>query len=169
MIWLLIQLVAKVTELLITEVFIRGRKLNISTVFIMQSCFKVPKDIRLNSTQYFIMKIPIKRELQQITINHSSDIDFMKIYNTGNKELLLIKDFISVKKSNSEIVDELKRIAEEEQKANWKKMLYEIYKNSNDCIKFKTIRVFGSDTKNGIISLKSVICEQEQLVKKWRI
>ena len=45
-------------------------------------------------------------------------------------------------------------------------MLYEIYKNSNDCIKFKTIRVFGSDTKNGIISLKSVICEQEQLVKK---
>ena len=155
---MLIQLVAKVTELLITEVFIRGRKLNISTVFIMQSCFKVPKDIRLNSTQYFIMKIPIKRELRQITINHSSDIDFMKIYNTGNKKLLLIKDFISVKKSNSEIVDELKRIAEE-QKANRKKILYEIYKNSNDCIKFKTIRVFGSDTKNGIISLKSVICE----------
>ena len=124
----------------------------------MQSCFKVPKDIRLNSTQYFIMKIPIKRELQQTTINHSSDIDFMKIYNTGNKKLLLIKDFISVKKSNSEIVDELKRIAEE-QKANRKKILYEIYKNSNDCIKFKTIRVFGSDTKNGIISLKSVICE----------
>ena len=155
---MLIQLVAKVTELLITEVFIRGRKLNISTVFIMQSCFKVPKDIRLNSTQYFIMKIPIKRELQQTTINHSSDIDFMKIYNTGNKKLLLIKDFISVKKSNSEIVDELKRIAEE-QKANRKKILYEIYKNSNDCIKFKTIRVFGSDTKNGIISLKSVICE----------
>ena len=63
--------------------FIRGRKLNISIVFIMQSYFKVPKDVRLNSTHFFILKIPNKRELQQIALNHSSDInfkDFMKIY-----------------------------------------------------------------------------------------
>ena len=63
--------------------FIRGRKLNISLVFITQSCFKVPKDIRLNTTHFFIAKIPIKRELQQIEINHSSDIsakDFINIY-----------------------------------------------------------------------------------------
>ena len=67
---------------IVTELFIRGRKLNISIVFITQSYFKVPKDIRLNSTQFFIMKIPNKRELQQIALNHSSDIDskdFMKI------------------------------------------------------------------------------------------
>ena len=56
--------------------FIRGRKLNISIVFITQSYFKVPKDVRLNSTHFFIMKIPNKRELQQIALNHSSDIDF---------------------------------------------------------------------------------------------
>ena len=60
----------------ITELFIRGRKLNIYLVFITQSYFKVPKDVRLNSTHFFIMKIPNKRELQQIALNHSSDIDF---------------------------------------------------------------------------------------------
>ena len=68
---------------IITELFIRGRKLNISLVFITQSYFKVPKDVRLNSTHFFIMKIPNKRELQQIALNHSSDInskDFIKIY-----------------------------------------------------------------------------------------
>ena len=54
-----------------TELFIRGRKLNISIVFITQSYFKVPKDVRLNSTHFSIMKIPNKRELQQIALNHS--------------------------------------------------------------------------------------------------
>ena len=73
----------------VTELFIRGRKLNISIVFITQSYFKVPKDIRLNSTHIFIMKIPNKRELQQITLNHSSDVefkDFMKIYKKSIEE-----------------------------------------------------------------------------------
>ena len=70
---------------ILTELFIRGRKLtfNISLVFITQSHFAVPKNIRLNSTHYFIMKIPNKRELQQIEFNHSSDIqfkDFMNLY-----------------------------------------------------------------------------------------
>ena len=67
----------------VTELFIRSRKLNISIVFITQSYFKVLKDVRLNSTHFFIMKIPNKRELQQIALNHSSDIDFkdfIKIY-----------------------------------------------------------------------------------------
>ena len=68
---------------IVTELFIRSRKLSISLVFITQSYFKVPKDVRLNTTHFFIMKIPNKRELQQIAINHSSDIsteDFIKIY-----------------------------------------------------------------------------------------
>ena len=67
----------------ITELFIRGRKLNISFAFITQSYFNVSKDARLNSTHFFIMKIPNKRELQQISLNHSPDInskDFIKIY-----------------------------------------------------------------------------------------
>ena len=65
----------------VIELFIRGRKLNISLVFISQSYFAVPKNIRLNSTHYFIMKIPNKQELQQIAFNHSSDIDFQDFMN----------------------------------------------------------------------------------------
>ena len=52
---------------IVTELFIRGRKLNISLIFITQSYFKVPKDVRNNSTHFFIMKTPNKRELQKIT------------------------------------------------------------------------------------------------------
>ena len=68
---------------IVTELFIRGRKLNIYLVFITQSYFKVPKDVRLNTTHFFIMKISNKRELNQIALNHLSDIDFkdfFKIY-----------------------------------------------------------------------------------------
>ena len=68
---------------IVTELFIRGRKLNISLVFITQSYFKVPKDVRLNTTHFFITEIPNKRELQQIALNHSSDIttkNFINIY-----------------------------------------------------------------------------------------
>ena len=66
----------------VTELFIRGRKLNISVVFITQSYFKLAKDVKLNTTNFFIAKIPNKRELQQIALNHSSDIsnkDFINI------------------------------------------------------------------------------------------
>ena len=68
---------------IVTELFIRGRKLNISLVFITQSYFNIPKDVRLNTSHFFISKIPNKRELQQIVINHLSDIsakDFTNIY-----------------------------------------------------------------------------------------
>ena len=68
-------------NIIVTELFIRGRKLNISLVFITQSYFPVPKNIRLNSTHYFIMKIPNKQKLQQTAFNHSSDIDFKEFIN----------------------------------------------------------------------------------------
>ena len=68
----------------VTELFIRGRKLNISLVFITQSYFKVPKDVRLNTTHFFITKSPNKKGLQQIALNHSSDIS--------------TKDFINIRK-----------------------------------------------------------------------
>ena len=75
-------------QAVIKELFIRCRKLNISLVFITRSYFSVPKDIRLNSTHYFIMKINNKRELQNVAINHSADIDyksFVKIYREYTK------------------------------------------------------------------------------------
>ena len=67
----------------VTDLVIRGRKLNISLIFITQSYFKVPEDVRNDTTHFFIMNIPNKRELQQIAINHSSDInnkDFIETY-----------------------------------------------------------------------------------------
>ena len=74
---------------IVTELFIRGRKLNISIISITQLYFKVPKDVRLNSTHFSIMKIPNKRELQETALNHSPDInikDFMNIYKKYTKE-----------------------------------------------------------------------------------
>ena len=56
--------------------FLTGRELNISLAFVRQSYFVVPRDIRLNSTHYFIRKTPNKRNIQQIGLNHLSDIDF---------------------------------------------------------------------------------------------
>ena len=73
----------------VTELFIRGRKLNIFLVFITQSSFKVPRDIRLNSIHFFVMKTPNQSELNQIALNHSSDIDFkgfITIYTKYNAE-----------------------------------------------------------------------------------
>ena len=72
-------------QAIIKDLFIRCRKLNISLVFITQSYFSVPKDVRLNPTHYFIMRINNKRELQ----NHSVEIDykdFMKIYKEYTRE-----------------------------------------------------------------------------------
>ena len=76
-------------QAMVKELFIRCRKLNISLVFIKQSYFSVPKDVRLNLTHYLTMKINNRKELQNIAINHSADIDyqdFMKIYRECTKE-----------------------------------------------------------------------------------
>ena len=66
-------------QAIIKELIIRCRKLNISLIFITQSYFTVPKEVRLNSTHYLIMKINNKKELQNIAINHSADIDYKDI------------------------------------------------------------------------------------------
>ena len=76
-------------QAIIKELFIRCRKLNISLVFITWSYFSVPKDVRLNSTHYLIMKINSTKKLQNIAISHSADIDykdFIKIYRECTKE-----------------------------------------------------------------------------------
>ena len=82
---------------IVTELFIGGIKLNIPLVFITQSYFAVPKNIRLNSEDYFILKIPNKQELQQIAFNQSSYIDFpyfMNLYKncTAKPYLFLVID-----------------------------------------------------------------------------
>ena len=74
---------------IVTELFLRGRKLNISLAFVSKSYFEVPKTIILNATHYFIMKILNKREIQRIASSHSSDIDFkdfMELYKEYTKK-----------------------------------------------------------------------------------
>ena len=71
-------------QAIIKELFVRCRKRKISLVFISQSYFPVPKDVRLNSEHYLIMKINKKRELQNIAINHYKD--FLKIYRECRRE-----------------------------------------------------------------------------------
>ena len=66
---------------ILTLLFIRDRKLNILFVFITQSYFALPKYVRLNSTHYFILKFKNKQKLQQIAINHSSNINFKGVIN----------------------------------------------------------------------------------------
>ena len=80
---------------IVTEFFIRGRKVNMSLISITQSYFAVLKNIRLNSAHYFIMKIPNKKELQQIAFNHSSNIDFQysrNLYKKYCKTIFLFGD-----------------------------------------------------------------------------
>ena len=73
----------KKLDSIVTELFIRGREINISLVFITQSYFRVPRDVRLSTTDFFIVKILNKRELQEIARDHLSDIstkDFTNIF-----------------------------------------------------------------------------------------
>ena len=84
---------------MLTGLFIRGRTVNISLVFITQSYFKVPKDARLNTTHFFIRKTLTKRELQQIAMNNSSHIsteDFANIYNIENVQLSHIRFLLMI-------------------------------------------------------------------------
>ena len=74
---------------IIKELFIRCRKLNISVVFITQSYFRTPKDARLNSTHYILMKIDNKKELKSMAEEKSGHLyykDFLKMYNYCTKE-----------------------------------------------------------------------------------
>ena len=76
---------------ILKELFIRYRKLNISLCFLTQSYFSVPKDVRLNCTHYILFKLNNRRELQNIAIDNSADIDyedFFKIYRICTREPL---------------------------------------------------------------------------------
>ena len=76
-------LINEILNPIVTKLFVRAKKLNISVVFVTQSYFVVPKNTRLNSTHYFIKKIQNKQQLQQIAFNYLSDNDlehFMDLY-----------------------------------------------------------------------------------------
>ena len=108
-------------QAIIKKLFIRSRKLYISLVFITQSYFSVPKYVRLKKTHYFIMKINKKRELQNIAINPSANIDdqdFKKIYRECTKEPY-----------NFLIID---TTLPESDPLRFRKNLFDSYKNENN-------------------------------------
>ena len=70
---------------IVNELFIKGRKLNISLFVFTQSYFEVPKDVSLNSTHFFEIKILNKRELEEVVLSHFSDIDFKDFINIYRK------------------------------------------------------------------------------------
>ena len=70
---------------IVIELFIRGRKLSISVVFITQSYFQVPKDVKHNIAHFFIMKILNEKELHQILLTNFSDINFKHFISAYNK------------------------------------------------------------------------------------
>ena len=100
------------------ELFIRCRKLNISLCFLTQSYFSVPKDVKLNCTHYILFKLNNKRELQNIAINYSADIDY--------KDFIRIYRVCTMKPFNFLTFDILKII-------NLLKILMRYYKLKYDC------------------------------------
>ena len=77
---------------IIKDLFIRCRKINISLVFITQSCLSVPIVVRLSTTHFLIIKINSRRELQNITINHSADIDYKDFMKRIYKRIIFFFD-----------------------------------------------------------------------------
>ena len=106
---------SKKFKAIVKELFIRCRKLNISTVVIMQSYFRTPKDARLNSTHYILMKIGNKKELKSIAEENSGRLDFkdfLKIYNycTNDPYSFMMVDArptarVTIKKNFKELTD----------------------------------------------------------------
>ena len=107
-------------QTIIKELFIRGRKLTISLVFITQSCFPVPKDVRLNATHYFIMKINNRRELKSIAFDHSADIDYQDFKKTYRKCTKDLHNFLTMDTTLS-VSNPLR----------FRKNLFDSYKNDN--------------------------------------
>ena len=94
----------KKAQQILKDLFIRRRKLNISLCLLTQSYFSVPKDVRLNCTHYFLFKLNNKRELQNIAINHSADIDyddFIKICRHSTKEPF---NFLTIDTKNNKFI-----------------------------------------------------------------
>ena len=136
---------------IVTELFIRGRKLNISLVFITQLYFKVPKDFRLNTAHFFIAKIPNERELQQIAINHSSEAAKISALSSGKihkYEYLTGEDILP--SNQQQIIEQAKFTYPPLGKAFEKQI-----KTIQDQGQVKTIKKYDYDAEDNPIYLKT--------------
>ena len=125
---------------IVTKLFIRGRKWNISLAFITQSYSKVPKDVSLNTSHFFITKIPNKAEPQQIAISHSSDV--------STKDLIIL---IKIMTNNDQIRDE--------------KLQYDINREATKISALSSVKIYKYEYLTGEDILP---CNQQQIIEQAR-
>ena len=106
-----------------------------------------------------------EKQTKTIEDQGKKQVDALESLKTSDKELTPIKDCIPNEKLNPEIINEIKRIEEEEKKVNRNKMVYKVTNKTYDFRKFKTIRAFGSEIKNNVIDEDMVNNEQNELLK----
>ena len=100
---------------------------------------------------YFPLGKAFEKQTKTIEDQGEQQVDALESLKKSDKELPAIKDFIPKESLDSEIIDEIKRIEEEEKKVNTNKMVYKATNKTYDFRKFKTIRAFGSEINNNLL------------------
>ena len=107
-----------------------------------------------------------EKQTKTIEDQGKKQVDALNSLKPSDKQLTSIRDFISKEKLNSDIVNEIERIEEkEERKVDRGKMVYKASNETYDFRKFKTVRVFGNEIRNNIIDLSMANDEQDQLLR----
>ena len=106
-----------------------------------------------------------EKQTKTIEDQRKKQVDALESLKPSDKKLPSIKDFISKENQNPEIINEIKRIEEQEKKVNRNKMVYKATNKTYDFRKFKTIRAFGSEIKNNVINEHMADVEQNELLK----
>ena len=114
---------------------------------------------------YSPLEKAFEKQAKTIEDQGKKQVDALESLRPSDKKLPSIKEFISKENQNPEIINEIKRIEEQEKKVNRNKMVYKATNKTYDFRKFKTIRAFGSEIKNNVINEDMADVEQNELLK----
>ena len=114
---------------------------------------------------YSPLEKAFQKQTKTIEDQGKKQVDALESLKSSDKQFPSIRDFISKERLNSEIVNEIERIEEEERKVDRSKMVYKASNETYDYRKFKTIRVFGNEIKNNIIDMSMANDEEDQLLR----
>ena len=114
---------------------------------------------------YSPLEKAFEKQAKTIEDQGKKQVDALESLRPSDKKLPSIKEFISKENQNPEIINEIKRIEEQERKVNRNKMVYKATNKTYDFRKFKTIRAFGSEIKNNVINEDMADVEQNELLK----
>ena len=104
-----------------------------------------------------------EKQTKSIEDKGEKQFEALESLKNHDNELPSIKDFVPIENLNPEIINEIKRIEEKEKEANRNKMVYKATNKNYDFRKFKTIRAFGSEINNNVISMDTANAEQRNL------